>query len=291
MHRLSFLIAMGLVALLLASACGGGEESAVTGKIAFVSTRDDLRGEIYVMGSDGSDPARLTSLPGFDRAPAWSPDGMRIAFVRDDDIWVMNSDGGDQIRLTQSGGFGPTWSPDGTQLAFFRNDRLLVIDAEGSDGTETTIVPDGATWPAWSPDGSLIAFQLFSDGRYELHSIAVDGSGLTQLTDNLGVEFIGPPAWSPDGSHIAFSITGRNRDPPGDINYEIHVMRSDGVAPTRLTNSPAIEKWPSWSPDGLRIAFDRGGDIWVMDADGSNPTNLTNSPNINDSEPVWSPVP
>ena len=86
-----------------------------------------------------------------------------------------------------------------------------------------------------------------------------------------------------------------------DGNWEIYVMDADGKNQRRVTNNPGEDRWPSWSPDGKRIAFesDRDGhvhpihgsptsEIYVIDADGGNLQNLTNSP-YNDREPSWSP--
>ena len=82
--------------------------------------------------------------------------------------------------------------------------------------------------------------------------------------------------------------------------YEIYVMDNDGGNQRNLTNNPADDRDPSWSPNGKRIAFvsNRDGhfigdfgityEIYVMDADGGNQRNLTNHPD-NDSHPVWSP--
>ena len=70
-------------------------------------------------------------------------------------------------------------------------------------------------------------------------------------------------------------------------------MNRDGSSPTNLTNSPAYETFPTWSPDGLRIAFvsnrDGNFEIYVMNADGSNQTNLSKNPAGPDTEPAWSP--
>ncbi len=86
-----------------------------------------------------------------------------------------------------------------------------------------------------------------------------------------------------------------------DWNWEIYVMDNHGGNQRNLTNNPADDRFPSWSPDGKRIVFmsDRDGhvpkggvlpnfEIYVMDADGSNQQNLTNHPS-HDISPAWSP--
>jgi TolB protein len=77
-----------------------------------------------------------------------------------------------------------------------------------------------------------------------------------------------------------------------DENYEIYVMNADGSNQTRLTNNPASDGWPCFSPDGTKIAFEslRDGDfeIYVMNADGSNQTRITNNPAYN-GHPSWGP--
>ncbi len=88
-----------------------------------------------------------------------------------------------------------------------------------------------------------------------------------------------------DNGRIAF-VSDR------DGNDEIYLMGADGSDLVNLTNHPANDRAPAWSPDGLRITFvsnrDGNDEIYVMDADGSNLVNLTNNP-ARDGEPTWSP--
>ena len=97
-----------------------------------------------------------------------------------------------------------------------------------------------------------------------------------------------PTPWpTPDTSvsRIAFAT---NRDG----NWEIYVMNSDGSNPHNLTNNPATDSHPSWSPDGSKIAFqsERAGnfEIYVMNSDGSEQKRLTEDRGV-DHSPAWSP--
>jgi Tol biopolymer transport system component len=126
--------------------------------------------------------------------------------------------------------------------------------------------------------------------------------GLSAGTVNLIVTVNGYPS-----NPLPFTVsTGTNPTPtpgcgtPGKVafassrdgNNEIYLMNPDGSGQVRLTNNPALDYTPAFSPDGTRIAFssDRDGnqEIYVMNADGSGQTRLTNNPAL-DYFPAWSP--
>ena len=83
------------------------------------------------------------------------------------------------------------------------------------------------------------------------------------------------------GTKIAFTCVGV------DGNRDICVMDGDGGNEVRLTDDPAWDQGPSWSPDGTRIVFYRGHHIYVMDSDGQNLMELTGP--LGGTDPAWSP--
>src|SRR5215468_8939072 len=75
-------------------------------------------------------------------------------------------------------------------------------------------------------------------------------------------------------------------------NFDIWSMKTDGSDAKRITNNPAADTDPAYSPDGARIAFvsarDGNSEIYVMNADGTDQKRLTNN-TVTDAEPAWSP--
>jgi Tol biopolymer transport system component len=177
------------------------------------------RTDIYVMDADGSDVIRLTDDPAGEFMARWSPDGSRIAFVREGDlragtyeaVYTMLPDGTDVRRISSGDGgsdFWPSWSPDGTRVVFaaIRNEDwgIWSVDADGSN--ERMILGGaGAGYvdnPVWSPDGSLIAFvgNLAVDDyspEDALYVMRPDGTGVTPISDAPGVGVAGDIAWQP----------------------------------------------------------------------------------------------
>ncbi len=316
--RIVFLAAV-LVASLAAVACGGSEPAAAPtpafeqapapapseaaresdsgpGKIAFVSQRDG-NPEIYVMNADGASQTRLTTAPGQDSWPAWSPDGSRIAFSSERDgnpeIYVMDADGANQTRVTNNTDpdVEPAWSPDGARIAYVStvgegNTEIYVMDSDGSNQIRLTFNLVREESPAWSPDGAKIVFLSTRQGHQEMFLMNADGSNQVPLMD---LEPTGifrrhlAPAWSPDGARIAYNYR------IGE-SHEIYAVSPDGTGEVPLTTDGG--GWPAWSPSGAKIAFmspsDRNLDIYIMDADGTDRTRLTDDP-ARDGMPDWAP--
>ena len=171
----------------------------------------DLLGALWTLPVEGG-AARRVLADGYDaHAPAWSPDGRRLAFQayhRDTwNIWSMNADGSDLRQLT-SGPFDdrePHWSPDGTRIAFSSDrggtyDVWLLAVATG-DVRRVTSGPANESMPAWSPDGREIAFVSDREPR-GIYARHVDSGVERTLATDAGVLYT--PSWAPDGRSVAY---------------------------------------------------------------------------------------
>jgi len=262
---------------------------------------------VYVMDADGSGRVNLTGPRG-GGAPAWSPDGTMVAFVRNDGIWVMHADGLHAREIRHDPSMveeWPVWSPDGRQIAYLESpvcglcsigmtSALNIMNSDGSGLRKLTDTPSDDR-PAWSPDGQTIVFGGRSDdpptSANGLQSIRLDGSGLHQLTNGPDAS----AAWSPDG-RLAF-LRGATTAADGTVLYSLVETNSDGSSP-RVVSLPIVIEAPlAWSPDGEWIAIAgatslstlRAGqwDIWITRPDGRGLVAITNTKDQGEGSPSW----
>ncbi len=160
----------------------------------------------------------LTSYPGRQGTPAFSPDGKQVAFAwngeKEDnfDIYVKLVDAGTPLRLTSSPAdeYAPAWSPDARYIAFCRDvsdhTEIWMIPALG--GAERKLRESaGCDGLSWSSDGKYLAFMDKNAPRepYSIFLLSVETGDKQKLTSP-PAEYFGDlmPRFSPDGKTIAF---------------------------------------------------------------------------------------
>jgi Tol biopolymer transport system component/DNA-binding winged helix-turn-helix (wHTH) protein len=194
-----------------------------------------------------------------DDSPSFSPDGLKLAFVRSispsiGDIYVASTAGGPARRLTADDGdiLGQDWEADGRSIVFSseRGGGISLWRISTTGGEPTFVAGGGAKLkhPTVARGTGAIAFE---DWHYEINLVdaaANPGSGAAAPIAPTSDQWNFHPQISPDGTRIAFQSTRSGQ-------YEIWIARRDGSNARQLTRSGSYKSPPRWSPDGTRIVF------------------------------------
>lgn len=283
------------------AACDGSPSDPPAEELEIVYTvypQNDIReADLHVTSENGRTVRRLTSLPGVEANPAWSPDGQRIAFTRRtyrtgvtvDTQWVYVAAADGSGARPVAAGLRPAWSPDGSRIVFaypvdivFGETRygVAIVNADGSGLTRltglgpTTYLALGVNW---SPDGGRLALSSING----IWTANTDGTGSTTIP--LSDCEVRNPKWSPDGTRIAYFGCA-----------SVHVSNLDGSGHRRLTTIGGEfnhqENGLAWSPDGQRIVFDAttgpSTDLFVVPVAGGEPASISRTAGF-EFNPDW----
>jgi dipeptidyl aminopeptidase/acylaminoacyl peptidase len=216
---------------------------------------DDYVTDLWLAETSGKTPARRLTRGGHDGAPAFSPDGHWLAFLRPGptgpaQVYLLPMAGGEPFPVTDHplGAGNPVWSADSRRIAYTARVAEPGRYAPGSQ-------------PGQQPPRRITSLRYWADGfgytfdrprQVFVTELTADGPVATQVTntrhDHADV------AWSPDGRLLAFTAA-RHETAGDDLRNDIWVCTPDGTGLRPVTEGGLILGSPKFSPDGTRICF------------------------------------
>lgn len=254
-----------MIVILVCAARAAAARVDETPELAYLAVSDGYW-EVWVSEADGTHARQLTHSKNDKTRLSWYPDGRALlASCNDGTVLRIDLQGREtRIPLDQYPVIDAVLSPDGKRLAFsFSSARdgndIWIANGDGSSAEKIAKIARLQHEPAWSPDGSQVYF-LSGDGgqAHDIWRVSLDGRNSEQLT--VGSLYHFDVAVSAAGD-IAFSS---NRSG----NYEIYLQPA-GSSAQQLTDDPALDARPTFSPDGRALIFEstRAGvpNLWQLD--------------------------
>jgi dipeptidyl aminopeptidase/acylaminoacyl peptidase len=282
--------------------------------VAFTVQRIDMEKnekprQIHVVPAGGGTVRALTTEGSANFRPRWSPDSKRIAFIStrsgSAQIWLMNADGTGQKQVTDlaTEADGVIWSGEGKTLVFISevypgcaddacNKRRLDQDKASKVKARVFTSLLYRHWDTWQ-----------GPRRKHLFAVRAEGGTPRDLTpgnrDVPPFSLGGPDdyAVSPDGNELCF-VQNTDSEPALSTNADLWVVPLAGGEMRRISDNPAADNSPLYSPDGLHLAYrsqSRAGfesDRWrlmVLDRTTGRNRSLTDNFDRSVSSFSWAP--
>lgn len=224
---------------------------------------------------------------------------------------LVGCGGGNDQSVYQNVYDRPSWNPTDTRLAFtsIGGNALFYIYSINSNGGSLVLLTqsknnandlshEGGRMPVWSPDGTDIAMSARRGGGswslYLIDPINGSNSREVKLTDSSRDGSDLQASWAPDSTKLLY-ITDKYSD-----HFEMYTVLRNGTGNARVIDLPYDAQWPVFSPDGTKIAFQKGigssttgvdTDVMVLDLATMEVTNLTannGGADFRDEAPSWS---
>jgi Tol biopolymer transport system component len=267
-------------------------------RILFSSERAIPDADLYSVPGEGGGIDAVTLDDDVDQIePAWSPDGLRLAYVerQPTDAAPRQQTVGmviDGQHVGREGDLSPAWSPDGSRLAFVNGDAVWI---ERDDGTHRRRIARGLQ-PAWSPDGRSIAYAT-QVGALAVADVASGRSRVIVSTGRLK-EFLGAaeagvarsPTWAPDGRTIGFIGVGANFHADAVVSAVLTTPDGRGLSVLTTGLGGSFGASLAWSPDGRVLASTADDHVVVVDPKTGAKTEVAPELAGWSADPTWRPV-
>ena len=225
------------------------------------------RGWLWRLDEGSGVATRLTSSGGVDSRPAWSPDGRRLVFVRDDSeslaVMVRDMESGRETEVDRGMALDPVFSADGNSVIYANSTSgdLDLWRADLNTGSKSRLTTEAGLElrPQLFPDGDRLVYtsktraggdqvrlRRLSDGK---ESVLLQGSIVSQTR----------PALSPDGTLLVYNW-------PGTTGWEVRLMSTErpGVSILLAAHDRGRPVSPAWSADGSTVYFSEADARQIM---------------------------